>query len=537
MKKVTKLAGEGACDGDSYIPFQNSCYKLSNERLNRPKAMSACASDGGHLADITSLEEQEFIVSILKASGGGDAWFGLLQYKFIWPDGSPLIPKTWHDIYTNEDAICMYLREESGYDWHDRLCVDYRYKYKSVCEFQGKCPNAFQNSCYKVLDESLTRTEAHRACTSDGGHLADITSLEEQEFIVSILKASGGGDAWFGLLKDPDAEESLVWSDGSPLIPETWQDIDTNENTICMRLRRFSGYGWGDMTCDEEIKFVCEIEDGILDTSAASPVTVISTTELTTAIGGGVAGALFIVILAFVTVLFIYRLKKKSSAEQANEQQGSGEHGEVAVYTEYKKTNDSDQAYEALQKNNTSHTSFNDIIKNNISDLVEPRHPESNESSEYAYAYSNSVPRPKSEVNIDSVYLTPMQTSDVQPDVYISEATHEENNESSEYAYAYADSVSQPECDDIIDHSYFSPTQTSAQPEAASVPVPQPKCEVNINSGYLTPMQIDGVQPGASIPEEKHPENDESLEYAYAYADSVPQPIQFGNSKTCLCQP
>ncbi|XP_072025077.1 macrophage mannose receptor 1-like isoform X2 [Amphiura filiformis] len=372
--------GEGACDVDSYIPFQNSCYKLSNERLNRPEAMSACTSDGGHLADITSLEEQEFIVSILKASGGGDAWFGLLQYKFIWSDRSPLIPKTWHDIYTNEDAICMYLRKESGYDWHDRLCDDYRYKYKSVCEFQaeGKCPNAFQNSCYKVLDESLTRTEAHRACTSDDGHLADITSSEEQEFIVSILKASGGGDAWFGLLKDPDAK--FAWSDGSPLKHnETWQDIDTNENTVCMRLRENSG--WHDRKCDREFKFVCEIEETPTHSTSAG-----EGGGKTAATAGSVVGVLLFVILTLVIALFIYKRSKNQATEsgKARSENNNSTHeldSNVDNGNDAQPDNDYNYVGDAQPDNE-----YNYVDANNLRSTGDPVPDSNNDDNTYSYA-------------------------------------------------------------------------------------------------------------------------------------------------------
>ncbi|XP_072047477.1 uncharacterized protein [Amphiura filiformis] len=462
-------------------------------------------------------------------------------------------------------------------------------KQAGVICYNGKTDGAcldgyvpFQTSCYKVSNEQRTRSEAREACESDGGHLADIRSSDENEFIISIIKASGGGTTWFGLLEDSNTPGEYIWSDGSPLIHETWHDIDTDRDDICMRLRRMSGYAWRDDNCDDDNRFVCELQEKPINSTSAGEGEgdgngVQLQSDNTAAIAGGVAGALVIVMLVLITIMFINRLKKKPAVpviEHANEPQDLGEHGEVAIYTEYKKTNDSDQAYEALQKKTPGPTTLTDGIENNLAEpkyesIPEATHGENNESSDHDYAYADSVLHPECDNIIDHSYFSPTQTS-AQP-----EATHEGKNESSDYACAYADSVSQPECDDIIDHSYFSPTQTSAQPEAThegknessdyacayadsvsqpecediidhtylspvqtsvqpesdSVPVPQPKCEVNIDSGYLTPMQTSGVQPDASIPEEKHPENNESLEYAYAYADSVSQPIQFGNSK------
>ena len=65
--------GNEECPGD-FIHFQRSCYKVNNTKLQRHEAAQACGPDG-HLADITSPEEQEF-VNLLTATGSGDAWFG-----------------------------------------------------------------------------------------------------------------------------------------------------------------------------------------------------------------------------------------------------------------------------------------------------------------------------------------------------------------------------------------------------------------------------------------------------------------------------
>ena len=88
----------------------------------------------------------------------------------------------------------------------------------------------FQQSCYKVNNTKLPRGEAAQACGPDG-HLADITSAEEQEFIVNILIESGIGDAWFGLLLNPDGGTS-TWSNGSFLEQESWQDIHTDDRYL-----------------------------------------------------------------------------------------------------------------------------------------------------------------------------------------------------------------------------------------------------------------------------------------------------------------
>ena len=116
----------------------------------------------------------------------------------------------------------------------------------------------FQQSCYKVDNTKLSRDEAARAC-GPNGHLTDITSSEEQEFIVNLLTASGSGDAWFGLLANRE-EGTLTWSNGLPLVPEPWQDIVHDEPVSCLRLREDSDYKWRDYECSEPFRFICEFK-------------------------------------------------------------------------------------------------------------------------------------------------------------------------------------------------------------------------------------------------------------------------------------
>ena len=116
------------------------------------------------------------------------------------------------------------------------------------------CPKGFehsQNSCYKVNNTKLSRTNAAEACQP--GHLVDIRSQDELNFVISLLIRSGGGDAWFGLLK------SLSWPDGSSLQPGSWYDIKQDGNSVCFQLDNPS-YIWNDVSCEDTNRYVCEYE-------------------------------------------------------------------------------------------------------------------------------------------------------------------------------------------------------------------------------------------------------------------------------------
>ena len=112
----------------------------------------------------------------------------------------------------------------------------------------------FKESCYHLSDTEVTRANASRACRP--GHLADITTEEEQAFVVKLLKDKKVRKAWFGLLK------TLSWSDGSPLIQESWQNVLINNDYLdrCFRLAHSQGYRWNDIECGKTYKYICEYE-------------------------------------------------------------------------------------------------------------------------------------------------------------------------------------------------------------------------------------------------------------------------------------
>ena len=111
---------------------------------------------------------------------------------------------------------------------------------------------AFQDSCYQLHTARETRTEAEEAC-KPLGHLVDITSIKEDDFILKLLYKSDTEDAWFGLVKTD------VWSDGTPLVPMDWHDIIADGGDTCFRLDKIDDYyRWNDSSCDEEYHCLCE---------------------------------------------------------------------------------------------------------------------------------------------------------------------------------------------------------------------------------------------------------------------------------------
>lgn len=57
---------------------------------------------------------------------------------------------------------------------------------------------SFDGNRYQLFDESMSWTEAKEYCENLGGHLATITSPEEQESVESLLKSGSKNSYWLG---------------------------------------------------------------------------------------------------------------------------------------------------------------------------------------------------------------------------------------------------------------------------------------------------------------------------------------------------
>ncbi|XP_072037188.1 uncharacterized protein [Amphiura filiformis] len=128
----------------------------------------------------------------------------------------------------------------------------------------GQCPAdylSFQNSCYKIHTSTASRDDASKTCTAANSHLVDITSQEEQDFLVGQLTSQGDGSAWIGL-SSQNTNDPLYWTDSSPLDFEAWDSDGREEGGTCIRMSKWSNYEWDDRTCSKVYRFFCEFELG-----------------------------------------------------------------------------------------------------------------------------------------------------------------------------------------------------------------------------------------------------------------------------------
>ena len=145
---------------------------------------------------------------------------------------------------------------------------------------------------YQLFDTSMSWSEAKAYCESLGGHLATITSAEEQAKIEELLTIGTRNSYWLGA-SDPNYDGNWQWITNEGFSYNNWANQQPDrylksENSLMIYreanpLNTDSGFGqWNDLspdgTCEDDtffgldnFGFICEWE------AEESPVEVIST--------------------------------------------------------------------------------------------------------------------------------------------------------------------------------------------------------------------------------------------------------------------
>lgn len=133
----------------------------------------------------------------------------------------------------------------------------------------------FDGHGYAVFDNSMSWTEAKEFCESLGGHLAVITSEDEQNFIDNLIKTSSKSSFWLGGYEV--GYDNWKWITGEPWNYTNWKrgqpdhSFGDTENYLGI----WEGNGWNDFTNNStgsnigNMGIICEwdyYEDSIIAT-------------------------------------------------------------------------------------------------------------------------------------------------------------------------------------------------------------------------------------------------------------------------------
>ena len=265
-------------------PTERHKYEIFRETLTWEEAKAACEAKGGHLATITSQEEQKMIESLntqnsklwiggYKNSAGQWCWVTGELWKYQnWGDGEPnnssnvvadescvaVWPSKWNDL-ANSNTY-----EQSGYvcEWETSDAAE-------ETQVEGYTGHLYE---FYTLPESewesgpITWQQAERRCEWKGGHLAVIESSTENFLLYSAMKAKGYENAYFGY-SDKSSEGNWKWVNGTSTAYTNWHSGEPNNQDgiehYAMFYENFQDGTWNDADgiIDAGCAYICEWDD------------------------------------------------------------------------------------------------------------------------------------------------------------------------------------------------------------------------------------------------------------------------------------
>ncbi|XP_022602665.1 lactose-binding lectin l-2-like [Seriola dumerili] len=128
---------------------------------------------------------------------------------------------------------------------------------------RGNCPAfwfSFSGRCYKYVATHLTWADAELHCVSEGANLVSIHSLEEEDFVKSLIMNfdHAEGYTWLGL-SDKQKEGGWMWSDGCAVKFGFWNpgEPNNNGNEDCVHNNFGNNKKWNGGPCSDTYASVC----------------------------------------------------------------------------------------------------------------------------------------------------------------------------------------------------------------------------------------------------------------------------------------
>lgn len=286
VEKAIELRNQKAKkeENSSDDPTERHKYEIFRETLTWEEAKAACEAKGGHLATITSPEEQELIESL--NTQNSKLWIG--GYKnsagqWCWVTGEPWEYQNWGDgepnnssnVVADESCVAVWpvkwndLANSNTYEQSGYVCEWEASDAAEETQVEGYTGHVYE---FYTLPESewesgpITWQQAERRCEWKGGHLAIIESSTENFLLYSAMKAKGYENAYFGY-SDKSSEGNWKWVNGTSTAYTNWHsDEPNNQDGIehyAMFYEKFQDGTWNDADgiIDAGCAYICEWDD------------------------------------------------------------------------------------------------------------------------------------------------------------------------------------------------------------------------------------------------------------------------------------
>ncbi|XP_060901039.1 macrophage mannose receptor 1-like [Labrus mixtus] len=275
------------------------CYFTGTQSKTFDEAVDDCKSYNSYLADVSNGVDNAFLVSLLGWRSEKHFWLGLSNQKnideFVWTNTDTVRFTYWNAHMPGSGQGCVAMTTGIFAGLWDLLPCTKSEKY--ICKHLAegavitpappipttppKCPPEWEllktrNYCYKAFkDSSAGRTwyEARDYCKAIGG---DLLSIHSEDELMSIIRHSHirYSSVWIGL-SAPDPGTGYLWSDGSPLQFQHWEDNEpNNKNNVesCVQFLFYLRGSWSDVHCETELAWMCQIQTGLTPNPSPDPV-------------------------------------------------------------------------------------------------------------------------------------------------------------------------------------------------------------------------------------------------------------------------
>lgn len=286
VEKAIELRNQKAKkeENSSDDPTERHKYEIFRETPTWEEAKAACEAKGGHLATITSQEEQKMIESLntqnsklwiggYKNSAGQWCWVTGELWKYQnWGDGEP---NNSSNVVADESCVAVWpvkwndLANSNTYEQSGYVCEWEASDAAEETQVEGYTGHVYE---FYTLPESewesgpITWQQAERRCEWKGGHLAIIESSTENFLLYSAMKAKGYENAYFGY-SDKSSEGNWKWVNGTSTAYTNWHSGEPNNQDgiehYAMFYENFQDGTWNDADgiIDAGCAYICEWDD------------------------------------------------------------------------------------------------------------------------------------------------------------------------------------------------------------------------------------------------------------------------------------
>ncbi|XP_029976939.1 lactose-binding lectin l-2-like [Salarias fasciatus] len=146
------------------------------------------------------------------------------------------------------------------------LCAATPLEEKNTKLQRGGCPAFwfnFNGRCFRYFATAKTWAAAERHCVSLGANLVSIHSVQEHNFVKSLIQNfdHAEGRTWIGLT-DLHEDSRWMWSDGSRVNFVFWSPGEPNNYggpESCVETNLGASKKWNDVKCSRMQPFVCAL--------------------------------------------------------------------------------------------------------------------------------------------------------------------------------------------------------------------------------------------------------------------------------------